>query len=400
VALLAGVADPGTVTLPRTTYHSRSKWWTWCQPTATWAAKHGNRYEEIEALFERSKKRILEDDRRAREQQEAREREYQWREQARKWSHRFVVVFVIATIALAGLASYIYSQKETLSDQKDQLASFNEFLIESAATRWHYTKEAVTGLFEESGRDANTGLILAALESLPHGNPEQESDEEAAGMRPLVPKIREDFFSALERFGQFAERLRLPEHDGAVDGVAFSPDGSLVATGSDMNEVRLFDSRTGELELVLSGHEGSIDRIAFSPDGGRLISGSVDDTARIWDLETGKELHRLEASEIWGVAWSPAEERVAVASASSVILWDAESGEKLWNADLPGSPAQRHRDRLWLTEPGKVHIAEDGALIETVELPQADMIRFDGQRNGRLYLASRDGRVMRLAPAR
>lgn len=83
-----------------------------------------------------------------------------------------------------------------------------------------------------------------------------------------------------------------------------------------------------------------------------------------------------------------------------LLCLDAESGEKLWNADLPGSPVQRHRDRLWLTEPGKVHIAEDGALVETVELPQADMIRFDAQRNGRLYLASRDGRVMRLAPSR
>lgn len=83
-----------------------------------------------------------------------------------------------------------------------------------------------------------------------------------------------------------------------------------------------------------------------------------------------------------------------------LVCLDAETGKEQWRSDLAGQPAQLHEDRLWLTEPGRIHMAEadNGRPIQTVRLPQADIMRLDADRDGRLYLASRDGRVMRLAP--
>lgn len=81
-----------------------------------------------------------------------------------------------------------------------------------------------------------------------------------------------------------------------------------------------------------------------------------------------------------------------------LVCLDAETGEERWRADLPGRPVQAFGDQLWLLDGNRIHVAAGQNLVETVAFPQADLIRLDAQRDGRLYLAARDGRIMRLAP--
>src|SRR5205807_1040287 len=69
--------------------------------------------------------------------------------------------------------------------------------------------------------------------------------------------------------------------------VAFSPDGTRIATGSLDQTVRLTELRTGRLIAELKGHRGWVNSVDFSPDGRRLVSGSQDHTLRLWDGETG-----------------------------------------------------------------------------------------------------------------
>ena len=67
-------------------------------------------------------------------------------------------------------------------------------------------------------------------------------------------------------------------------GVAFSPDGGLVASGGNGGPLLMWDVATGELLNRFTGHRGWIQTIAFSPDGDTLASGSIDGTVFLWDV--------------------------------------------------------------------------------------------------------------------
>ena len=79
-------------------------------------------------------------------------------------------------------------------------------------------------------------------------------------------------------------------HEFPVASVAFSPDGSKIASASWDKTVRLWDANTGEELAVLRGHEGRVASVAFSPDGSRIVTGSWDNTARVWHVDTSSPI--------------------------------------------------------------------------------------------------------------
>ena len=78
-------------------------------------------------------------------------------------------------------------------------------------------------------------------------------------------------------------------HTGRLQDIAFSPDGSRLASGNDADKtIRLWGGITGAPIATLEGHTGSVRDIAFSPDGSRLASGSDDRTIRLWWLTSAR----------------------------------------------------------------------------------------------------------------
>src|SRR5271154_4444846 len=80
----------------------------------------------------------------------------------------------------------------------------------------------------------------------------------------------------------------LEGHSDSVYSVAFSPDGSRLASGSNDRTVRVWNTATGQVKQTLKGHSNSVRSVAFSPDGSRLASGSDDRTVRVWNIVTGQ----------------------------------------------------------------------------------------------------------------
>ncbi|HEY3033682.1 MAG TPA: hypothetical protein VGJ54_03365, partial [Streptosporangiaceae bacterium] len=72
-------------------------------------------------------------------------------------------------------------------------------------------------------------------------------------------------------------------HNGWVYAVAFSPDGTRLATGGNDSTAWVWDAVTGA-QLIELRHNGWVSAVAFSPDGTRLVTGSLDKTVQVWDL--------------------------------------------------------------------------------------------------------------------
>ncbi|KAL4259014.1 hypothetical protein AB1N83_010713 [Pleurotus pulmonarius] len=87
-----------------------------------------------------------------------------------------------------------------------------------------------------------------------------------------------------------------PEYYGTIEGVAFSPaDGTRICTWAwSKHHIRVWDLSTGRLLLELKGHTLRVTSVAFSPDGTQIASASNDKTIRIWDSVNGHQVKKLD----------------------------------------------------------------------------------------------------------
>jgi WD40 repeat protein len=123
--------------------------------------------------------------------------------------------------------------------------------------------------------------------------------------------------------------------------VAWSPDGTTLATGSDDSTVRLWDTRTGHITTFLSGHRGGVNSVAWSPDGATLASGGGDSTVVLWNARTRRTTATLTRhhSPVNSVAWSPDGTTLAIGSEDGTVrLWDTHTRRTAATLDvLPDS---------------------------------------------------------------
>lgn len=127
-------------------------------------------------------------------------------------------------------------------------------------------------------------------------------------------------------------------HTSGIQDVAYSPDGSHIATASADNTLQLWDAITGSSLRSFRGHTGAVNAVVFTPDGGSLISGSLDGQARIWNVQTGA-FQTLDdhINSVQDVAISADGTRLLTASLDqSARLWDVTSGTLIQVLENPG----------------------------------------------------------------
>jgi RNA polymerase sigma factor (sigma-70 family) len=191
-------------------------------------------------------------------------------------------------------------------------------------------------------------------------------------------------------------------HAGPVFGVAFSADGKMLATAavgeedehvlaiSNRTVVHLWDASTGKELRRIRAH-GDRPGIAFSPDGRLLatVKDGWEGTIRLWDVASGKELRRLhgQASAVFSLAFAPDGKTLAAAGMGNMVrLWDVASGKERRPADGHCGPVQA------------VAVSPDGRLLASASPYDPEVRLWDAATGAPLARLARDeSRVRSLA---
>ncbi|MBT7352016.1 MAG: protein kinase, partial [Phycisphaerae bacterium] len=143
------------------------------------------------------------------------------------------------------------------------------------------------------------------------------------------------------------KRFVLEGHEGPISSIAFSRDGTRMASGGWYGILRIWNPDTGKELAQFQGHtyDDEIISLAFNPDGSRLASGAVGattNTIRLWDVETSVELLVLPESALQ-LVFSPDGSRLASSIGNNIHLWESRSrGQIARSRQL----ARTHYERL------------------------------------------------------
>jgi WD40 repeat protein len=164
----------------------------------------------------------------------------------------------------------------------------------------------------------------------------------------------------------------LSGHYRVAGSVECSPDGKMLATGegypsgygNNEAQIRLWSLADGTLVRQFTGHLHSVHRLAFSPDGTRLASAGYDARFRVWDPATGKRLFQIRGNEgTRTLAYSPDGKMLVLGTSwGDLSLVQAENGQKV--RDL-GTPQGDYRRRV-------MHAAFSGDGMTVVSLEQEE----------------------------
>jgi WD40 repeat protein len=159
----------------------------------------------------------------------------------------------------------------------------------------------------------STNREVAVLRHPPHGIRQVVfSHDSRLLVRPTPRDIR------VWNLAGTSEKLVTSGYAGAVPGVTFNPDGTLLASAGKDKTVKIWNPVTGDIVRELSGFSGEVQTVAFSPDGQMLATGDWAGAVQIWDTDSWEQLgdnvdHGL-GPRIWFVTFSPNGDYFAVGS--------------------------------------------------------------------------------------
>lgn len=134
------------------------------------------------------------------------------------------------------------------------------------------------------------------------------------------------------------ERFHCKGHTDAVNAMAFSANGKMLASGDWVGVVKIWDTATGkELATLRGGHPRQIWCLCFSPDG-RMLASSSPDRVVLWEVATGKlrtvikikgeQISRVGPNSGCAVVFSPDSSTLAYSTDKGVVkLWDVAAGK-------------------------------------------------------------------------
>jgi WD40 repeat protein/predicted transcriptional regulator len=154
----------------------------------------------------------------------------------------------------------------------------------------------------------------------------------------------------------------LSDHLDTVCGLSFSPDGTMLSTGDDLGNIKIWDTTTWnslkDLD-ILSG----IKELQWSNDGEKLAACSSNGTISIWDTSTWTAEQSFDATSgdesIESIAWSSDDSKLASSSGEmEVSIWNTESWDEIQSLDTESNP----NDLVWLADDAYVALSVVGGM--------------------------------------
>jgi WD40 repeat protein len=176
-------------------------------------------------------------------------------------------------------------------------------------------------------------------------------------------------------------RYVLTDHTDSVRSVAMVENPAttdlVLATGSDDETARLWDGRSGAPIAVIGGHDGPVEKVALSGDGSRLVTVTDQGTVQLWDagVTAGGEWLKISGLRPFtGVDVDTAAELIVTADFEVALVRDAVDGTLvtalLWEGE--GDPNSETKP----AKPGRVAFSPDGS---GVSVAGAQAIRVFGR---------------------
>jgi WD40 repeat protein len=153
-----------------------------------------------------------------------------------------------------------------------------------------------------------------------------------------------------------------------VNALQFSPDGTLLASGSGEpsrgGQIKLWDPNSGQLLRSFDDvHSDAVLALDFSPDGKQLASGAADRFVRVLDLKSGKVTRSLEGHthHVLGVSWKPDGRTLASSGADNQIkIWDVAAADR--RAAVAGFGKEVSGVHFYGTQGEAIAVAGDGQI--------------------------------------
>jgi WD40 repeat protein len=152
----------------------------------------------------------------------------------------------------------------------------------------------------------------------------------------------------------------LKGHTEAIRSLAMTPDGKILASGSDDKTIKLWQLQTGRELVTLKGHSKPVNSLAMSQDGEILASGSEDKTIKLWQLNTGLQVGSITMGG-WFSGDSGCVYAVAISVQEQILVSLSKSGAvKLWNLRTGQEISRLKGDTSWVQS---IAISPDGQLL-------------------------------------
>jgi len=173
-----------------------------------------------------------------------------------------------------------------------------------------------------------------------------------------------------------------PSHSDTVFGVAFSPDGRLLATAGADKFVKVFEVPSGKFVKAFEGHTGHVLDVGWSADGKLLASAGADNLVKVWDYAKGEKARDLRGhtKQVTRLVFVPRSPNFLTAAGDGVLrTWNVETGGSgRAYADARGAldAVAVSTDGLLVAAGGeegvvRLYTAADGKLVKALVPPDA-----------------------------